>query len=82
MVVLLDNQSLSTLHAFVTYPIFRLTLFCITLTDDKKLGGVLKKIGLTDMKGLEEVNIFKDDGSVIHITNPKGIYQSHRRSAY
>ena len=39
--------------------------------DDKKLGSVLKKIGLTDMKGLEEVNIFTDDGKVIHITNPK-----------
>jgi hypothetical protein len=25
------------------------------------------------MKGLEEVNIFTDDGNVIHITNPKGI---------
>jgi NAC domain len=23
------------------------------------------------MKGLEEVNIFTDDGKVIHITNPK-----------
>lgn len=31
----------------------------------------MKKIGLTDMKGLEEVNIFTDDFKVIHITNPK-----------
>ena len=42
------------------------------ISDDKKIGGVLKKIGMTDMKGLEEVNIFTDDGNVIHITNPKG----------
>jgi NACalpha-BTF3-like transcription factor len=39
--------------------------------DDKKLGGVLKKMGLTDIKGVEEVNIFKNDGSVIHISGPK-----------
>ena len=27
------------------------------------------------MKGLEEVNIFTDDGKVIHITNPKSEYK-------
>lgn len=40
-------------------------------TDDKKLSGVLKKMSLTDIKGVEEVNIFKNDGTVIHITAPK-----------
>ena len=39
--------------------------------DDKKLSGVLKKMALTDIKGVEEVNIFKNDGTVIHITGPK-----------
>mmetsp|Transcript_17387 Transcript_17387/g.29383 ORF Transcript_17387/g.29383 Transcript_17387/m.29383 type:complete len:174 (-) Transcript_17387:183-704(-) len=39
--------------------------------DDKKLSGVLKKLALTDIKGVEEVNIFKGDGSLIHITSPK-----------
>ncbi len=39
--------------------------------DDKKLGGVLKKMALTDIKGVEEVNIFKNDGTVIHISTPK-----------
>ena len=39
--------------------------------DDKKLGGVLKKMGFTEMKGMEEVNIFKDDGTVIHIKQTK-----------
>eukprot|EP00286_Rhodomonas_abbreviata_P019005 CAMPEP_0181309350 /NCGR_PEP_ID=MMETSP1101-20121128/11965_1 /TAXON_ID=46948 /ORGANISM="Rhodomonas abbreviata, Strain Caron Lab Isolate" /LENGTH=167 /DNA_ID=CAMNT_0023415825 /DNA_START=26 /DNA_END=529 /DNA_ORIENTATION=+ len=39
--------------------------------DDKKLGGVLKKMGMTDLKGVEEVNIIKEDGTVIHITSPK-----------
>lgn len=51
---------------------FLICFYHLSLIDDKKLGGVLKKINLTDMKGLEEVNIFRDDGSVIHITSPKG----------
>ncbi len=39
--------------------------------DDKKLGSVLKKMSMTNINGVEEVNIFKDDGSVIHISQPK-----------
>lgn len=39
--------------------------------DDKKLSGVLKKMALTNINGVEEVNIFKNDGSVIHISAPK-----------
>ena len=31
----------------------------------------MKKMALTNINGVEEVNIFKDDGSVIHITGPK-----------
>jgi len=31
-------------------------------------------MALTDLKGVEEVNIFKADGSVIHITAPKSKY--------
>ena len=42
-----------------------------SIGDDKKLGGVLKKMGLTNLNGVEEVNIFKTDGDVIHITTPK-----------
>lgn len=45
--------------------------FILLITDDKKLGGVLKKMGLTEMKGMEEVNIFKNDGTVVHIKSPK-----------
>mmetsp|Transcript_113465 Transcript_113465/g.321084 ORF Transcript_113465/g.321084 Transcript_113465/m.321084 type:complete len:173 (-) Transcript_113465:159-677(-) len=41
------------------------------LGDDKKLGTVLKKMNLNEIKGIEEVNFFKDDGSVIHVTHPK-----------
>ena len=39
--------------------------------EDKKLSGVLKKMQMQPLKGVEEVNIFKNDGNVIHITQPK-----------
>eukprot|EP00529_Nitzschia_sp_RCC80_P036032 CAMPEP_0113505166 /NCGR_PEP_ID=MMETSP0014_2-20120614/35157_1 /TAXON_ID=2857 /ORGANISM="Nitzschia sp." /LENGTH=163 /DNA_ID=CAMNT_0000400431 /DNA_START=125 /DNA_END=616 /DNA_ORIENTATION=- /assembly_acc=CAM_ASM_000159 len=38
---------------------------------DAKLGTTLKKLGATNIPGIEEVNLFKDDGKVIHFTNPK-----------
>jgi len=39
--------------------------------DDLKLGGVLKKMALQPINGVEEVNIFKADGNVVHIVQPK-----------
>lgn len=39
--------------------------------DDKKLGSVLKKMSMTNINAVEEVNIFKNDGTVIHIMSPK-----------
>eukprot|EP00605_Chrysophyceae_sp_TOSAG23-4_P002129 GSChrysophyteH1.ASY1.ANO1.2356.1 assembled CDS len=39
--------------------------------DDKKLSGVLKKMQMNPLNGVEEVNIFKNDGNVIHITKPR-----------
>jgi nascent polypeptide-associated complex subunit beta len=41
------------------------------MVDDKKLGGVLKKMGLSPINGVEEVNIIRDNGDVIHISQPK-----------
>lgn len=38
---------------------------------DAKLGTTLKKLGATNIPGIEEVNLFKDDGKVIHFQNPK-----------
>ena len=43
----------------------------VNAIDDKKLSGVLKKMALTNINGVEEVNIIKNDGTVIHITTPK-----------
>ncbi|XP_022257213.1 transcription factor BTF3 homolog 4-like [Limulus polyphemus] len=40
-------------------------------TDDKKLQGSLKKLGVNNIPGIEEVNMFKNDGTVIHFNNPK-----------
>lgn len=40
-------------------------------TDDKKLQSTLKKLGVNAIPGIEEVNMIRDDGSVIHFKNPK-----------
>ena len=40
--------------------------------DDKKLSSALKKMNLQEIKGIEEVNMFQEDDSVIHISRPKG----------
>ena len=40
-------------------------------TDDKKLQGTLKKMGCNPIPGIEEVNMFLEDGNVIHFINPK-----------
>jgi len=40
-------------------------------TDDKKLQSSLKKLAVNNIPGIEEVNMIKDDGQVIHFNNPK-----------
>merc|ERR1711931_312585 len=40
-------------------------------TDDKKLQGALKKMSVNSIPGIEEVNMIKDDGTVLHFNNPK-----------
>lgn len=40
-------------------------------SDDKKLGATLKKLNTTNIPGIEEVNLFTNDGKVIHFQNPK-----------
>ena len=40
-------------------------------TDDKKLQSSLKKLGVNPIQGIDEVNMFKDSGEVIHFVNPK-----------
>jgi len=40
-------------------------------TDDKKLQSSLKKLAVNNIPGIEEVNMIKEDGQVIHFNNPK-----------
>ncbi|KAF2083525.1 nascent polypeptide-associated complex subunit beta [Saccharata proteae CBS 121410] len=40
-------------------------------TDDKKLQGALKKLNVQPIQAIEEVNMFKSDGNVIHFSAPK-----------
>ncbi|XP_006903326.1 PREDICTED: transcription factor BTF3-like, partial [Elephantulus edwardii] len=39
--------------------------------DDKKLQFSLKKLGVNNISGTEEVNMFTNQGTVIHFNNPK-----------
>ncbi|KAK5189533.1 Nascent polypeptide-associated complex subunit beta [Cryomyces antarcticus] len=41
-------------------------------TDDKKLQTTLKKMNVQPIQAIEEVNMFKADGNVIHFSAPKG----------
>lgn len=41
--------------------------------DDKKLQTALKKLNVQPIQGIEEVNMFKEDGNVIHFGNPRGM---------
>lgn len=40
-------------------------------TDDKRLTQTLKRLNVNNIPAIEEVNLFKDDGTVIHFKNPK-----------
>ena len=40
--------------------------------DDKKLQGALKKLNVQPIAGVEEVNMFREDGNVLHFSAPKG----------
>merc|ERR1719213_486268 len=39
--------------------------------DEKQLQAQLKRLGVNNIPGVEEVNMFKEDGSVIHFATPK-----------
>lgn len=43
-----------------------------SVQDDKKLQAGLKKLNVQNVPGIEEVNMFQDDGNVIHFQVPKG----------
>lgn len=43
--------------------------------EDKKLQAALKKLNVQPVTGIEEVNMFKEDGNVLHFKQPKGELQ-------
>ena len=45
---------------------------------DKKLQNALKKLNVQPLTGIEEVNMFKDDGNVLHFQQPKSGYCDKR----
>ncbi|PCH35255.1 NAC-domain-containing protein [Wolfiporia cocos MD-104 SS10] len=42
-----------------------------TAQDDKKLQAALKKLNVQPIPGVEEVNMFREDGNVLHFAQPK-----------
>merc|ERR1719262_1569330 len=42
-----------------------------TAADDKALQAQLKRLGVNNIPGIEEVNMFKEDGNVLHFSSPK-----------
>lgn len=40
--------------------------------DDKKLQAALKKLNAQPIPSIEEINMFQDDGNVLHFKVPKG----------
>lgn len=46
-----------------------------TAQDDKKLQGALKKLNVQPIPGVEEVNMFREDGNVLHFSTPKGTFR-------
>jgi nascent polypeptide-associated complex subunit beta len=40
--------------------------------DDEKLQVALKKLNVQAIQGIEEVNMFQEDGNVLHFQAPKG----------
>jgi len=41
------------------------------VADDKRLKSTLNRLNVRDIPAIEEVNLFREDGSVIHFVNPK-----------
>ena len=42
--------------------------------EDPKLQAALKKLQVEPVSGIEEINMFKEDGNVLHFSAPKGKY--------
>ncbi|KAF8343091.1 NAC-domain-containing protein, partial [Cantharellus anzutake] len=56
----------------------------ISAQDDKKLQAALKKLNVQPINGIEEVNMFQEDGNVLHFTAPRvhGALSSNTLAVY
>lgn len=41
--------------------------------DDKKLKSIIKKFGVQPFQEIDEVNMFRDDNTVLHFEKPEGM---------
>ena len=41
------------------------------VNEDKKLKSTIKKFGMQSLQDIDEVNMFKDDNTVIHLKRPQ-----------
>ena len=46
--------------------------FSPQINDDKKLKSIIKKYGVQPLPGVDEVNFFKDDNTIVHFAKPEG----------
>lgn len=53
----------------------------VVVSDDKKLQGQFKKLGLNQIPGIEEVNMFTENSAVIHFKDPK-VHASLQANTY
>ena len=44
------------------------------MNEDKKLKSTIKKFGMQSLQDIDEVNMFKDDNTVIHLKRPQSKY--------
>ena len=74
---IMNQEKLSKLQAQVhiggkgTAPRKKKVVHRTATADDKKLQFSLKKLGVNNFSGIEEVNMFTNQGTVIHFNNPK-----------
>ena len=45
------------------------------VNEDKKLKSTIKKFGMQSLQDIDEVNMFKDDNTVIHLKRPQSKFQ-------
>merc|ERR1711894_586349 len=65
---------MSVSEAKELYVARRSSYICVhktTATDDKKLQGSLKKLAVNTIPNIEEVNMMREDGTVLHFNNPR-----------